>query len=350
MTSHILRWPTLLIGLVLLLILPTASMAIVILADNQTILTTPVSDDVFATGDSIVINAPVDSLVVAGGSIQVNAPVKGDLIAAGGKVSVNADVGGKVIAAGGTVEMNGSVGTNLILTGGEVNVRNTTTVGRDALLSGGSVTNAGNVNGTLRISGSNVQNTGTAGSTVIESQQNHNSGNLTGGLSEERGNWSWVSALLALLIALGFLIIGLLLITLFPGAATVLEGMVLNQPIKTLLIGAGGLIGGGIICLLLLISIVGIPLALLVVLLLAAATTLSGLVTSLALGRWLGGVLKMTTSPLILFIAGFVLLNLLQLIPILGGLIWLVALLLGTGAIFSAAWELVQNRNAPARH
>lgn len=348
MTPHVLRWPALLVGLVLLLILPTASMAVVILADNQTILTTPISDDVFATGDTIVIDAPVDSLVVAGGSILVNAPVKGDLIAAGGKVSVNADVGGKVIAAGGVVEMNGSVGTNLILAGGEVNVRNATTVGRDALLSGGSVTNAGKINGTLRISGSNVQNTGTAAKTEIESSQNQKEDDRTGERSEERGNWSWVSAVLALLMALGFLIIGLLLITLFPGAATVLEGMVLNQPIRTLLIGAGGLIGGGIICLLLLISIVGIPLALLVGLLLVAATTLSGLVTALALGRWLGGVLKMTASPLILFIAGFVLLNLLQMIPILGGLIWLVALLLGTGAIFSAAWELIQNRNTPA--
>jgi len=149
-------------------------------------------------------------------------------------------------------------------------------------------------------------------------------------------------------MALGFLIIGLLLITLFPGAATTLEGIVLNQPIQTLLIGVGGLIGGGIICMLLLISIVGIPLALLVGLLLVTATTLSGLVTALALGRWLGGVLKTDTSPWILFIAGFVLLNLLQMIPILGGLIWLVALLLGTGAIFSAVWELIQNRNISA--
>jgi hypothetical protein len=322
-------------------------MAVVILADNQTVLTTPISDDVFATGDTIVIDAPVDSLVVAGGRIQVNAPVKGDLIAAGGKVSINADVGGKVIAAGGIIEMNGSVGTNLIAVGGKVNVMNTTTVGRDALLSGGSVTNAGTVNGTLRVGSSNFQNTGTAGSTVIDSPQNHKETNQAGDRSKDLGNWSWISAVLALLMALGFLIIGLVLIVLFPGAATAVGGSVLNHPVRTLIFGIGGLIGGGIICLLLLISIVGIPLALLVALLLMATTTVSGLVTSLALGRFLGDVLKMTASPLILFIIGFVLLNLLQLIPILGGIIWLIALLLGTGAIFSAAFELIQNRDAP---
>jgi len=341
MIPQILRWPALLVGLLLLMILPTASMGVVILADNQTTLTTPINDDVFATGDTIVIDAPVDSLVVAGGNILVNAPVKGDLIAAGGRVSVNNNVGGKVIAAGGVVEMNGSVGTNLLMAGGEVNVRNGTTVGRDALLSGGTVTNAGTINGTLRISGSNVQNTGTAANTEIDNPQDRKDETQTGG-------WSWVSAILGLLMALGFLIIGLLLITLFPGAATALEGTVRSYPLITLLIGAGGLIGGGIIFLLLLISIIGIPLALLVGLLLVAATTLSGLITALALGNWLGGVLKMTSAPWILFIIGFVVLNLLQMIPILGGLIWLVALLLGTGAIFSAAWELIQNRNTSA--
>jgi hypothetical protein len=348
MTPQILRWPALLIGLLLLLTLPTASMAVVILADNQTILTTPVYDDVIATGDTIVIDAPVDSLIVAGGSVHVNAPVKGDLIAAGGKVSVDSDVGGKVIAAGGVVEMNGSVGTNLLLAGGEVNVTKATTVGRDALLSGGSVKNAGTINGTLKISGSNVQNTGTAASTVIESSQQRGEGNGKEQRSEGYGSLNWLGPFLALLMALGFLVIGLLLIALFPGAATTLEGMVLTQPVRTLLIGAGGLIAGGIICLLLLITIVGIPLALLVALLLAATVTLSGLVTALALGIWIGRVMKMTTSPLILFIAGFVLLNLLQLIPIIGGLIWLISLLLGTGAIFSAAWDLVQNRNTSA--
>lgn len=341
MIPQVLRWPALLVGLLMLMLLPAASMGVVILADNQTTLTTPVNDDVFATGDTIVIDAPVDSLVVAGGSILVNAPVKGDLIAAGGKVTVDSDVGGKVIAAGGAVEMNGSVGTNLILAGGEVNVRNGTTVGRDALLSGGTVTNAGTINGALRISGSNVQNTGTAATTEIENPEDRKEETGAGG-------WSWVSAVLGLLMALGFLIIGLLLITLFPGAATALEGTIRSSPLITLIIGVGGLIGGGIIFLLLLISIIGIPLALLVGLLLAAATTLSGLVTSLALGTWLGGMLKMTSAPWILFIIGFVLLNLLQMIPILGGLIWLIALLLGIGAIFSATWGLIQNRNTSA--
>ncbi|ACL16591.1 hypothetical protein [Methanosphaerula palustris] len=348
MTPQILQWPALIVGLVLLMLIPTASMAVVILDDNQTHLTTPISDDVFATGGTIVIDAPVDSLVVAGGMIQVNAPVKGDLIAAGGKVSINANVGGKVIAAGGSVVMNGSVGTNLIAAGGKVNVMNATTVSRDALLSGGSVTNAGNINGTLRVGSSNFQNTGTAGSMVIDSPQDHKEANQTGDRSKDHGNWSWISAVLALLMALGFLIIGLVLIVLFPGAATAVGGSVLNHPVRTLIFGIGGLIGGGIICLLLLISIVGIPLALLVALLIMATTTLSGLVTSLALGKFLGDVLKMTASPLILFIIGFVLLNLLQLIPILGGIIWLIALLLGTGAIFSAAFELIQNRDVPA--
>jgi len=340
------------IGLIICLLLPTASTAVVILADNQTPLSTPVADDVFATGDTVVIDAPVDSLVAAGGRVVVNAPVKGDVIAAGGSVSVNANVGGKVIAAGGVVEMNGSVGTNLILTGGKVDVLNTTTVHRDALLSGGAVTNAGTINGTLRISGSNVKNTGTAANTVIEdSKTSVPKDQATGGQTERHGNWDWIgtiASMLNILMALGFLVIGLVLLALFPGAANSLGDEILHRSIRTLLIGIVGLIGSVIVLLLLLISLVGIPLALIEILFLATAVLISGLVTSLALGRWLGGMLKVATSPFILFIAGFVVLNLLELIPILGGLVGLVSLLFGTGAIFSAVLELVQNRNVPA--
>ena len=65
---------------------------------------------------------PASDRFVAGGTVTEVAPVAGDLIAAGGSVDVDTDVAGGVVAAGGKVRIGGSVGQSVHAAGGQLSL------------------------------------------------------------------------------------------------------------------------------------------------------------------------------------------------------------------------------------
>lgn len=91
-----------------LLIIPSGAEALTFLGGGETLIDTPIPDDVVVSGGivTVTVNAPVESLTVAGGMVRVDAPVAGDIIAAGGTLTINGDVGGKVLTTGGEIELN----------------------------------------------------------------------------------------------------------------------------------------------------------------------------------------------------------------------------------------------------
>ena len=102
------------------------------------------------------------------------------------------------------------------------------------------------------------------------------------------------------------------------------------------------LIAGTVLILLVAVTIIGIPLAVIMTLLLVLAIMLSGLFVSFSFGRALFNMLKFKTSDMVVFLIGFLILNGLFYIPIAGGLIKLVAISLGFGAIlyvFRTNWS-----------
>ena len=63
-------------------------------------------DDLFLTGDEIVISGPVDGDVIAiGGTITINAPISGSLVAIGRDVIINDEIGGSVYVGSVTLEL-----------------------------------------------------------------------------------------------------------------------------------------------------------------------------------------------------------------------------------------------------
>jgi hypothetical protein len=64
---------------------------------------------------------------------------------------------------------------------------------------------------------------------------------------------------------------------------------------------------------------------------------LTGTFVSFSLGRWIGSRLNLKYGDMALFVIGFVVLNILFLIPFVGWLIGLISLSLGFGAILYAA-------------
>jgi hypothetical protein len=136
-------------------------------------------------------------------------------------------------------------------------------------------------------------------------------------------------------VSVSTLVIGLVLLWLVGrGAARILEaGRTRIGPA----IGLGLLLFFGlpILAVIALVTIVGIPLGI---------GLLAGLLLIYALGysasAWILGrsILRGPTSWFLAFLAGWAILRILALVPILGGLIWFAAVVVGLGALILAIW------------
>ncbi|MFA5295686.1 MAG: hypothetical protein WC382_09235 [Methanoregulaceae archaeon] len=311
--------------IILAILLPAGVSALVTYDGSQVSIDQPVHDDVFASGGTVDINAPVDSLVAVGGTVTINAPVAGDVIAAGGTVSVNGDIGGKLIAAGGTITVNRDIGTNAILAGGTVTLGPGVTVGRDAMVTGGQVTNAGTVTGNLSVSAQSFDDRGTAGHLEVE-------------LSEPRDQFSAFRSLGLFLLSVGMFFLGLVLIRVAPARFIAVEEEARRSPLVKTIAGFFGIIVAFIVLILVSITIVLLPLAFILWEAFFLGLLISTLVVSLAFGRTIAGYLKWEAPPWQFFIVGFIVLNLLFRVPVVGIIFVVIAVSLGTAAFFWTIW------------
>jgi len=304
----------------IILIVTSGAQGLKFFGGDTILVTEPVEDDVVAGGGTIIINAPVDSVIVGGGNVNINAPIAGDLIAMAGQVSVNSDVGGKVVALGGNVQVNQMVGRNALIAGGQVDLGPNSRVGMDAFIAGGNVRNAGTVDGILSVSAEQFNNTGSAGSVVFKQQEAYQ--------RQERGPdiFPW-------LMALGFLIVGLILLRLFPAVFLALEGEIKASMPTRGLVGFAVLVLSLLVMLIVAATVIGIPLASLTFLAWMEIFMLSGIFVSFVLGRWIGNRFNLSLSDTALFVLGFVVLNLLFALPFVGWLFALISASLGFGAV-----------------
>ncbi|MDD1758397.1 MAG: hypothetical protein LUQ22_06660 [Methanotrichaceae archaeon] len=289
---------------------------------------TPIDDDIFAAGNIVNINAPVNSATIAGSTLNINAPIKEDIYAAGGHVFLNSDVGGKVVIGGGNVNVRSDIDTNLVALGGQVNILPGSTVGRDAFLAGGNVVNSGKVNGTLTVSSNNFANMGSAGRVDLRQMERP--------LEKRHDSREWFS-FFGLLITLGYLILGLILLRYTPGLFAAVDGEIRGSPIIKTLLGFVSMIAVFIALVMVGITVIGLPIAIIGALLLVVTLMLTGIFVSFSLGKWVGDSIHLKYGDIILFIMGFIILNVLFHVPYVGGLLALISLSLGFGAVLYAA-------------
>lgn len=326
-----LKLNTAIVFLLALVLLSSGGLGLRTYSGDSVLIDTPVDDDIFAAGSAVTINAPVNSVTAVGGTLNINAPVKGDVFVAGGQIHVNSDVGGKLVVAGGNVFLDGNVGTNLVAAGGQIDILPGKTVNRDALIAGGSVANAGRVNGTLTVSSNQFSNTGSAGKVdfrKVEDNEEEPSG------AKDR-NYGF--NVFGLLTVLGYFILGLILVRYLPGIFVAVDREVRESPILKTLLGFVLIIASIIAILLVAVTVVGLPVAMISTLLFAAALMLTGIFVSFSLGKWIGELLKLKYGDLILFTVGFVVLNILFMLPFVGGLISTISMSLGFAAFLYAA-------------
>ncbi len=329
------------------------------IASDQTI-----NDDLYVVGNAIEIDGNVNGDVYAAGqSITIAGTVHGDVFAVGQSVTVTGHVTGSVRAAGSsihlgktvidgstttagqviTIDKEAHIGGGLSVLGATADIRGAVkrgiigavsavsidgSVGKDVAMSVGTLTlgSHANISGNLAyrskqtadlVRGSHVD-----GRTERLAPQAHNS---TGA--------GRASALGILWSIASLFLVGVLLIRLAPTALAASAITVAGRPWKALGIGFAALLLTPVALLVIALTVIGLPVAILGLAAYIAAIYLATIPAALALSRVIYRGQVRVPNQYLLLIIGLIILSLLGVIPIIGGFVQLVTLILGLGGI-----------------
>jgi cytoskeletal protein CcmA (bactofilin family) len=322
-----------------------------------------------------------EDLYLAGGTVEVRANVQGDVFAVGGDVTVTADVMDDVRVIGGSVALGGNIDGDAIAAGGTVRLRPDATVGGRAWLAGGEVDVAGRISTHLKAGGGKITISGSidgdvelmageidvlptariAGTLTYRSRQEARidpAAQITGGITrlpiEERSVAGAIAARLLFIAATG--VLGVVLILTFPGFSLGAIRTLAAEPWKSLGLGAGVLVGGPLVAILTMVTIVGLALGGTLVVVYGLALVSGCLAGALYVGdatlKLLGRAQTTSVGTTIAALyVGLVLISVLAIIPFVGGVVQLAVLLFGLGAVAltaSRAWKAWRAEGAAA--
>jgi cytoskeletal protein CcmA (bactofilin family) len=322
-----------------------------------------VKGDVFLAGCSIDIDAAVDGdALVAGGNVRIGAPIGQTLYAAGGQLTVNANVGRNARIAGGQVELGprSQVGGNVTVGGGEVRINGT--VKGYVRAAGGKVLINGPVEGDVVATSGEVElgpNARISGQLRYASRDEITrdaAAQVQGGIERmqieggwpvpdraersvgRRGGWVW---------SIGLMAIAALLVAALPDFCARVAETLRSRTAMSLLLGFIALVCIPAAALILLFTIIGVPLALMTVALYLALLLAGYVSTGIGVGEWVLTRFKPDRAGAKWWrigaaVLGMLAISLLGRLPYVGGLVVLIALLLGLGAL------LLQVRHATA--
>ncbi|MFO8116135.1 MAG: polymer-forming cytoskeletal protein [Halorubrum sp.] len=298
----------------------------------------------------------VSSVDALAGSIVVRGTVTGDVSGAAGTIFVaeSGRVDGSISGAAGDVRVDGVVGGDVSAGSGNVQVTETATIGGDVRVGAEYVRIDGRIDGDVRVGAETIvlgPNADIGGEFRYEAARftQDPAATVAGGVVEDstlRGNvgtfafpnWlTWVYSLLANLV------LGAVLLTLFPAFSARVAGRVSDEPAKTGGVGLLTLVGGPVLLALIAITVIGIPLALLGAVAFGLAVWVGIVYGQYAVGAW---VLRLAgrDDRWLALAAGLVGFAILGAVPVLGGFLVFGALLLGLGALASELLDSFRTR------
>lgn len=331
-------------------------------------------DDLFmAGGDLRSAEQVAGDAVLAGGRIETSGTVHGDEVAAGGEVNLGANIEGGVYAAGGRVRLDGKVARNARLAGGKVEVSPEADVQGGVTIGAAEVEVNGKVGRYLQVGAASTRIDGHVGGDVDVASGELNVGpgavidgvltyygphppavaagaQIKGGLHYvERKHWTYngrtgmrAFGIGSWLLLIGWMIVGMILLALWPGFSRSVTDVALHRPGMALLLGFAVLVCTPIAIVLAMITIIGIPMALLAICLYLVLLALGYLASAAAIGEWLlsrmrrGG--EIVARERVLMLLGvLVILFIVARIPVLGGTVKFLLILAGVGSLAMAA-------------
>jgi cytoskeletal protein CcmA (bactofilin family) len=343
-------------------------------------VSSPVAGDVFATGYDVNIDAVVGGDAhMAGFNTRVTAPVTGNVYAGGFSVLVDASVGQDVSAAGNSVDIKGEVAGNVRATGAFVTIAGP--VSGSVLAAGDTVTLSGTIGGDAEITATHIKfgdGAMVGGNLILRSSEDVEvpaSVAPASRVSFERieepqavleqtnvgvkvmtSPWVWF---FGGIVWVGFLlVVGLILLALFPRRTERVQQVAIAKPWYSLLSGGLGLAMLLGLVPVLGMTLVGIPLIPVLFLLLALLWIVTYLMGGFILGERIMSAfgrhpLSLPAKMLTLAV-GLVLVWVVGLIPLIGWLAVEALMFLALGAIILSVtlrWfdpALRDKLNAPA--
>ncbi|MGD8483233.1 MAG: polymer-forming cytoskeletal protein [Thioalkalispiraceae bacterium] len=335
-----------------------------------------IKDDVYAAGKRLDIQAEVNGDVVAAGQdVNIDQTINGDVIVAGETVNIRAHVVDDVRAAGRSVVISGNVGDHVVAAGETLRLRANASINGWAWLAGAYIDISGNIGRELKAVGDSISISGEIkGDATLVSEkitllpgahihgqliyhgthkpQVHADARIDGGMVQrpvpfgdmamkETGNGGgWLFAV-SLIVACIFYYL------LFPYFSLVAARTVETDPWTSIGLGLAFLVTIPFISMLLLASIIGMLVAFVLLacyLVLLLVGLLNGMLYVADRGLRLVSKQKEIGKGLrtVAIIMAFIALGVVQLVPFLGGLVVLLLLLIGLGALNLAGWRVYQ--------
>lgn len=316
-------------------------------ADSPTI-SAPTNDDLFAASDSILVNAPIGGeAYLAGNTVSIREKVSRSLFVAGKAISVDQGAGYNLWISGQTVVIKGEIGHDVWVAAQTVTIDPSTNIHGQLRVMAQSAIIGGNVDGLAEISVDSFSSSANfAKNVMLEAEKiTFTGGTIVGNLTYNTGkeitdfgpvtitgaknftkveflSRSETKARLALFGGLAILVAGAGLLFFFHRKATGILEIATKQWGKSLGVGTVVLLLVPFGCLLLIMTGIGIPLALI---LMAGYTVL--LLVACLVGYILfgAGVLKSLKQKYISlwvpFIVALVVMSIIQAIPVLGPIV-----------------------------
>ncbi len=311
-------------------------------AEKSPIITNDVKDDLFTTGDPVLVNAPVfGDLFAAGGTISVRKTVDRSLYVAGSTVTIDEGAGYNAWVAAQTVVIKGEIGHDVWIAAQTVTIDPSARIKGQVRIGAQTVTIAGTVDGKAEITASTVNTSAvynsdvTLSAEVIEFDGGSIAGNLlyktptetsdfgattiTGSKTHEKLNLQTgmnARARSALFGALSMLVSGAVLLFFFRRKVDGVVSLVNSNWVSSLGTGTVVLLLVPVVALMLMITGVGVPLALLTLATYGILLYVAGLLGYVVLGVGIFKTLKQKYQSLwVPFIVALVVMAILQLTP-----------------------------------
>jgi len=335
-----------------------------------------VDGNYYAAGNSINVQGVIKGdLVCAGQTVNVAGKVTGDVLAAGQNIRINGTVGGDIRIAGNSLDLSGSTTENVMAFGNTITLASEARVGGDMLVMGERASVAGNVQGALHGAVGKTEVAGRIGDgiklrmnewparqdgqkplvitkdAVIKGDVEYTAGS-EGSISEQAqiagevsyrapsgqqtSQFAAFKAWYGLFSLFGMLVVGLVLVSLWREPIRKLTDEMLERTGLTFVRGILVSIITPLLALVLMITLIGIPVALIGLTLWFIAIYISKIITGILIGRALVEKMWQNRKESLIWgmIAGVVIIWFVSSLPIIGWLASLAAVWWGLGGIW----------------
>jgi len=339
-----------------------------------------IDDDMAVSGNLVRVGGRINGdLAAAGGTVVSEGSILGDLLAAGGNVTVRDTVGGSLRVVAGNAEVTSRIGRSATIFAGTILLEPGGSIVRNASLAGGEVTVLGPVGRDLTISAGQAAVGGTVGGSLTArvdrltllpearvqgdldvfgaqppeispeakiigriryhpvSEMAHGSLPQAPSILSRIANWAgrW------LLQATGLFLLSILALTLAPRGFSGVAASLRRDVGRSALYGFAEIAAVPAAALMLMLTIVGIPVALTMLALYGAVLLLAETVIADRVGAWVlhrcfRRYAQAPASSYLRLCAGSLAVALLASLPFIGGLLQCAFLLVGSGAILAA--------------